>query len=266
MRQPSYPVGPVRVEHPPSRVILVGLVLSLLFHALLVWLLQQEDWLDFLKPKPPAPPMEMAMIIPPPPPPPRPQPEPQAQPLPPPPEPPQLKAAPLAEKSTAPAPRNAPIRRSEPAPPVARAPEPLPGPAVRPVPPVPVAPADMAAAVQRAPEMAQSEQDFFLRQIVTNWIIDLDAPQFRDIAVGGSYVVLPNGMLAPPFGKNDPWDMRRMVRDWDLIVSTREAQHFRTAAETFLRAMRLSQPLQLPPDFGPNPKRMTLNFRISDIQ
>ena len=77
----------------------------------------------------------------------------------------------------------------------------------------------------------------------------------------------PDGMLAPPFGKNDPWDMKLMVENWDRIANDPrpEAQAFRTAVETFLRAMRLAQPLRMPPNAQGYPKVMELNFRIGDL-
>ncbi len=123
------------------------------------------------------------------------------------------------------------------------------------------------AAGETGPAMTQSESDFFLSQIVSAWVIDFDSPRFADIRIFGRYRVLPDGMLAPPFGKNDPWDMNRMVENWDRIATDPrpEAVAFRTAVETFLRAMRLSQPLRMPPNAEGYPKVLELNFRIGDL-
>ncbi|HEX6959187.1 MAG TPA: hypothetical protein VF194_14490 [Ferrovibrio sp.] len=114
-------------------------------------------------------------------------------------------------------------------------------------------------------EMTQSESDFFLSQIVEAWVIDFRAPQFRNIQIYGNYKVLPNGMLAPPFGKNDPWDMNAMVTNWDEVENTPNAAAFRTAIETFLRAMRLAQPFKMPPNADGYPKVLSLNFRLGDL-
>jgi len=116
-------------------------------------------------------------------------------------------------------------------------------------------------------EMTQSESDFFLSQIVNTWVIDFDSPRFADIRITGVYRVLPNGMMAPPFGKNDPWDMRAMVDGWDLIANDPrpQAAAYRTALETFVRAMRLAQPLAMPPNARGYPKILHLDFRIGDL-
>lgn len=253
------------------RIILLGVVLSLLAHLLLVYLLQEEPWFRFKTQKPP--PLEITMVIPPPPPPPPPPPV-QAEPPTPPPPPPLLQAAPLAEKSVAPPAAQPQRREAAPRPRPEEAPKtadpgPRPKPLPRPTPQAPAAaplsPSEMANAVQNAPEMAQSEQDYFLQQILGYWIIDLDAPQFAHIVISGSYVVLPDGMLAPPFGKGDPFDMNVMVQNWQMLARARGMQAERTAMETFLRAMRLAQPMKLPPNFGQQPKRMTLDFRVGDL-
>lgn len=123
------------------------------------------------------------------------------------------------------------------------------------------------AAGETGPTMTQSESDFFLSQIVSAWVIDFDSPRFADIRIFGRYRVLPDGMLAPPFGKDDPWDMGRMVENWERIATDPrpEAVAFRTAVETFLRAMRLSQPLRMPPNAEGYPKVLELNFRVGDL-
>lgn len=120
---------------------------------------------------------------------------------------------------------------------------------------------------ENAQEMTQSESDFFLSQIVNTWVLDFDAPRFANIRIYGKYRVLPNGMMAPPFGKNDPWDMRAMVDGWDLIANDPrpEAAAYRTALETFLRAMRLAQPLAMPPGAQGYPKNLGLDFRVGDL-
>lgn len=120
---------------------------------------------------------------------------------------------------------------------------------------------------ENAQEMTQSESDFFLSQIVNTWVLDFDSPRFANIRIYGKYRVLPNGMMAPPFGKNDPWDMRAMVDGWDLIANDPrpEAAAYRTALETFLRAMRLAQPLAMPPGVTGYPKNLGLDFRVGDL-
>lgn len=280
-----------------NRRLWLAVVLSLLLHGLVVLLLLIEPWTWRIQPEPP--PIlaefvqpEAAKPPPAPTPPPAPPAPPQAAAAPsppierepvkpvPPPSTPQLQRAPVTE-----GPSKAPPSAGE----RARAqssekpqPAPLPdraGPSTVTAPPAQrqtqspprptgnQGPGPTGAAGQTGEAMTQSESDYFLSQIVSAWVIDFDAPQFADIRIFGRYRVLPNGMLAPPFGKNDPWDMRAMVQDWDKIAADRRPQAvaFRTAIETFLRAMRLAQPMAMPPNAEGYPKVMELNFRLGDL-
>ncbi|MFC3674156.1 hypothetical protein [Ferrovibrio xuzhouensis] len=270
-----------------------ALAASLLLHLLLVAILVAEPWTWRIA-KPPEP-QEISMVFPEAPKsaapkpaePPKPAaaekpPPAQAQPAPiplPPPSTPQLQRAPLAEKSEAPPSPGDRARRQLPSAETPQAVPPKPqtiGPGPKTAPPLKAEPQRRAEAGNRAAgagsaagptgkAMTQSESDFFLSQIVSAWVIDFDAPKFRDIQIYGQYKVLPNGMLAPPFGKNDPWDIHAMVNNWDEIARIPEAAAFRTAIETFLRAMRLAQPFHMPPDATGYPKTLQLNFRIGDL-
>lgn len=279
-----------RAQEWDNRRLWLAVALSLLLHGLVVLLLLVEPWTWRLQPEPP--PILAEFVLPPPakpeppkPEPPRPAPQvepprsaPQAEV--PPPSVPQLQKAPVAEESKAPPSTGERARQRvqqteapKPAPP--QVPRPGPGVATAPQPRPPQAqsqagnrqPGPGRAAGLPAEVMTQSESDFFLSQIVSAWVIDFDAPQFARIRIDGPYLVLPDGMLAPPFGKNDPWDMRAMVRNWPEIEALRgpEAAAFRTAMETFLRAMRLAQPFAMPPNAQGYPKILYLDFRIGDL-
>ncbi len=283
-----------RAQDWDNRRLWLALALSLLLHALVALLLIVEPWTWRIQPEPP--PILAEFVLPQPP---KPAVVPAPTPVPPPPTPrtaeespreiarpvpppsiPQLQQAPVTE-----APSTAPPSAGQKARPQASErpqPAPLPdrvGPSTTTAPPVQRprnAPAQdtgnrragpPGAAGEAGAAMTQSESDFFLSQIVSAWVIDFDAPQFADIRIFGRYRVLPDGMLAPPFGKNDPWDMRAMVENWDQISAERrpQAAAFRTAIETFLRAMRLAQPLRMPPNAEGYPKVLELNFRIGDL-
>ncbi|WP_341893916.1 hypothetical protein [Ferrovibrio terrae] len=289
-----------RAQDWDNRRLWLGVAMSLLLHGLIVLLLLVEPWTWRIQPEPPPILAEFVMPEPPKPtptpaPPPAPQPAPtQAQAPPaqqqtmtpepsrpvPPPSIPQLQRAPVTE-----APSKAPPSAGERArPQAAEKPQPAPvpdraGPSTVTAPPAqrqqqspprPTGNRDAGApgaAGATGETMTQSESDYFLSQVVSAWVIDFDAPQFADIRIFGRYRVLPNGMLAPPFGKNDPWDMRAMVENWDQIAVDRrpQAAAFRTAIETFLRAMRLAQPMRMPPNPEGYPKVLELNFRIGDL-
>ncbi|WP_298724920.1 hypothetical protein [uncultured Ferrovibrio sp.] len=266
-----------------------AVLLAVLLHALLVGVLVLQPWAWQIPAQPPQILAEFVLPEPPKPaPPPAPEPpapSPQAQPTParPAPPPPQLQRAPIAEESTsAPGAGDKATEQREPtaeeapkpeARPAQRSPEAAPRPqAPRPQPQAQRQAGNRQAGSGRAAgspgeTMTQSESDFFLSQIVAAWVIDFRAPQFRDIEIFGNYMVLPNGMLAPPFGKNDPWDMRAMINNWDEIANAEgpRATAFRTAIETFLRAMRLAQPFKMPPNAEGYPKVLRLDFRVGDL-
>jgi hypothetical protein len=198
----------------------------------------------------------------------------------PPPPPLQLTEAPIAEKS-APPPHQSPSTappREHPAPPnaphrtVASAAPQLPATSTRPdSTPVTIGrhePEEDNLPSGRSTEpAAQTVPDFILMQIAQHWLIDYRNPRYRDIVLRGTKIVLlPNGLLAPPFGKDDPWNPKAMIANYDALLVP-EAQPIRQAIETFLKAMRLAQPFRLPPDGRPNnePRVFTIYFQLGDI-
>lgn len=266
----------------------LAVFLSLLLHGLLVTMFLLEPWAWSNRP---APPQILAEFVLPEPPKPAPAPPRQRQaaatqeapPLPPA-SVPQLQRAPVTEEesksSPSPGDRARSQPRSAPEPEPQRQPRPdLQGPNRTAIPPLrqpqpqrerqagSTAPGQGRAAGAPGDTMTQSESDFFLSQIVTAWPIDFDAPQFSDIQIYGHYKMLADGTLAPPFGRNDPWDMEAMVNNWDEIADApgAKAAAYRTAIQTFLRAMRLAQPFAMPPDAEGYPKILSLNFRIGDL-
>lgn len=280
-----------RAQEWDNRRLWLAVALSLLLHGLIAVLLLVEPWTWRLQPEPP--PILAEFVLPPPP---KPEPKAEAAKPPPAPEPPKAEAppAPPLPPPSVPQLQRAPVTKESKAPPSAgdRARErPQASEAPKPAPPQPErrGPATATTPQQRPPQaqsqagsrqpgagraagapaevMTQSESDFFLSQIVPGWVIDFDSPRFKDIRIYGRYMVLPNGMLAPPFGKNDPWDLNTMIDGWDQIAydPRPQAAAMRTAMETFLRAMRLAQPFAMPPDAQGYPKVLSLNFKIGDL-
>jgi outer membrane biosynthesis protein TonB len=265
-----------------------GLGLSVLLHLILAAAFMVSPLKLFPPPTPemiievvtlpePAPPPQPLRAEPP-----RPEPAPPAvaRPLPPPPVP-QLEEAPIAERSSPPPVPVVEPPRPRPAPPaptMAR-PQPAPAPPRPAIPPVtsarpeatPVSPGGALESAgvnvqQRetgAPAVAsQSVQDFILAQIARFWIIDFQGPRFRDLELTTQFVLLPNGMLAPPFGKNDPWDLTVMAPNharWEPRVQQ--------AALTFLQAMRQAQPFHMPPDGrSDQPRVLPLHFLLGEMR
>lgn len=273
-----------------DRRLMLAALLSVVLHGLVVLLLLLEPWTWRIQPEPPPLLAEFVMPEPPkaaPPPAPAPAPPaPQAQqtlPEPPPPAPvPQLqRGAPVTDRSVAP-PSAGERNRQQSRTAEQQQPQPQdqPGPRPRAAQEPPQQRPNQAQSGNRqagpaggAPgmpgeRMTQSESDFFLSQIITLWPIDFDAPQFANIQIDGAYMVLANGMLAPPFGKNDPWDMNAMIRGWDKIAADPRPQAIalRTAMETLMRAMRNAQPMTMPPNAQGYPKILVMDFKVGDLQ
>jgi hypothetical protein len=193
-------------------------------------------------------------------------------PLVPPPPPPQLSEAPIAERSSPPpAPRPAP----QPARPRVDSPPTTALPGQRSTAALPKSDSGESAPLEAgryrpggAPAdsvASQTVQDVILKQIARHWIIDVRGPTYRDVVLTVRFKLLPDGTLAPPFGRNDPWDLQVMVRDYELMMKP-ENRMIRTTIETFLQAMREAQPFQLPPDGRSNEERvLPLSFRLGDL-
>jgi hypothetical protein len=272
-------MDPPRDRHPAA--LPTGVILSLLFHVTVALLLIYSPWAARETP-PPQFVMEVVELPKPPevkPPQPQPAPE-QPQQLPPP-EVPQLTEAPIAEKSAPP-----PQESKSPAPPRER-----PAPA-RAEPKSAAAPALRAPATSKeanavpatpgrrdqkaepqggatpAPA-SQKVQDFILMQIARLWIIDLHSPRFRDLDIGWAFVLRPDGMLEPPFGKNDPWDLTEMVdpRTYAIMKEqTDRGRFYTTVVTTFLQAVRQAQPFRVPPTEESYVNRsLPLRFHAGDL-
>jgi len=115
---------------------------------------------------------------------------------------------------------------------------------------------------KNAKPATQAFQDFILMQISRHWIIDFRGPRYRDVVLTGTEItVLPNGMLASPLNKNDPWNPAGIVSGYDQLGSAE-----RTIVDTFLQAMRLAQPFRLPPDGKDGQSRVfSIRFRLGDL-
>lgn len=192
------------------------------------------------------------------------------------PPPPQLEEAPIAERSRPPP---QPTRgRSQ-----ARTgldsagPMPVPAPAAPSAPATPKAElslgggAGITAALPRAgseneKKAAQDEKDFLLAQIMPFWLLNYRDPRYRDVTFTGQFMLQADGMLAPPFGKNDPWHPRVMIEGYDLLQGQRHESR-RLAIESFLRAVRSAQPFRLPPgvDRRNYPHPIPVFFRLGDL-
>lgn len=273
-------------RHP--KALITGVALSLALHLGIAGLLTYSPWAEQETAPPefivdvvqlPKPPKPKAPQPPPAPPSVAQAPTPPAESLPPPP-PPQLTEAPIADKSAPPphkSPSNAAPRAREE---ILHAPHRAVASAALPLPANSTKPEAMRVTIARHSAeddslpsgksegpATQALPDFILMQIAQHWLIDYRNPRYSDIVLRGTRVeLLPNGMLAPPFGKNDPWNPRAMIANYDELLAP-QAASIRQAVETFLQAMRLAQPFRMPPDGKPNdkPRFFEIYFRLGDI-
>jgi hypothetical protein len=119
------------------------------------------------------------------------------------------------------------------------------------------------SAVEEGPELTQSEQDLVLSQIMKYWHLESHSPQARGLILQAVIVVKADGTLASPLNKDDPWDPEAVLHGYAEMV--REGHSYRRETiDGFLLALRLCQPLKLPPG-GPWPRHMTLRLALDDL-
>lgn len=172
-----------------------------------------------------------------------------------PPPPPQLQPGKLAEKSAAP--KRAP-------------PSPLPPPEPH---PIGIAPPQEWAANYRSHDwveatmdkvgrVAQSEHDYLLAQILKMWRPNpsgFPAERIREATF--RVLILPNGELGGHLNRNEPWRPQDVIGGYAKMTPD-----MRRTADTFLMAIRLAQPLELPPhEAGYWPRRMEFRFNVADV-
>jgi hypothetical protein len=188
------------------------------------------------------------------------------------PPPPQLKEAPLAERS-APPPGPARERSQTQAGLGSKGPAPVPAPAAPPAPRAPKAElstgggASVTVSLPRTggeQKAAQDEKDHLLSQVIPFWLLNYRDPRYQHVVFRGHFVLRSDGMLDPPFGKNDPWQPDVMIAGYDRLVG-RQHEPQRLAIESFLRAVRAAQPFRLQPGVENYPRQVPVFFRLGDL-
>ncbi len=115
------------------------------------------------------------------------------------------------------------------------------------------------------PELTQSERDFILAQILKYWNVDLHAPQAQGLVLQGTFYVQADGTLMSPVNKDDPWNPSAVVDNYDALGRSGDSYR-RDAIDGFLLALRLCQPLQLPPGSqGPWPRKVMIRFAFDKL-
>jgi len=188
------------------------------------------------------------------------------------PPPPQLKEAPLAERSAPPPgpPQERPRAQTGTG---SKGPSPVPAPAAPPAPRAPRAElstgggAGVTVALPReggGEKARQDEKDFLLAQVLPFWLLNYKDPRYQHVIFRGHFVLRADGMLDPPFGKNDPWQPDVMIAGYDRLAG-RQHEPQRLAIESFLRAVRAAQPFRLKPGVDSYPRSVPVFFRLGDL-
>ena len=112
-------------------------------------------------------------------------------------------------------------------------------------------------------ELSQNEQDYVLSQILPYWKVDTKRPEGRGMVLEAIIEINSDGTLMYPLGRDDPWNPNGIIGNYAELVRLGYS-YKREALEGFLLALRLSQPIKVPPG-GKWPKWMKLRFAFDDL-
>jgi outer membrane biosynthesis protein TonB len=112
-------------------------------------------------------------------------------------------------------------------------------------------------------ELSQSEQDYVLSQILPFWKVDTHRPEGKGMVLEAIIEINADGTLQSPLGRNDPWNPNGIIAGYAQMARLGYS-YKREALEGFLLALRLSQPIRVPPG-GKWPKWMKLRFAFDDL-
>jgi hypothetical protein len=118
---------------------------------------------------------------------------------------------------------------------------------------------------QKKAELTQTERDFILAQIIKYWRFNYETLSETDLTLNGNVTVLANGMLAAPFNGNQPWSPETVLPQYKESIKTKN-WFAKDLLESFYLALRLSQPLDLPPGSEKTwPRLISVSFRLKDL-
>jgi len=112
-------------------------------------------------------------------------------------------------------------------------------------------------------ELSQSEQDYILGQILPFWKVDTHRPEGKGMVLEAIIEINADGTLMSPLNRDDPWNPGGVIAGYRDMVRLGYSYR-RESMEGFLLALRLSQPLRLPPG-GKWPRWMKLRFAFDDL-
>ncbi len=112
-------------------------------------------------------------------------------------------------------------------------------------------------------ELSQTEQDYILSQILPFWKVDTHRPEGKGMVLQAIIEIRADGTLMSPLNRDDPWNPAAVIVGYGDLARLGYSYR-RESMEGFLLALRLSQPLKLPPG-GKWPKWMRLRFSFDDL-
>ena len=112
-------------------------------------------------------------------------------------------------------------------------------------------------------ELSQSEQDFVLAQILPYWKVDTHRPEGKGMVLEAILEINADGTFLHPLNYHDAWNPEQVIANY-AELSRLGYSYRRQALEGFLEALRLSQPIKVPPG-GKWPKWMKLRFAFDDL-
>mgnify|MGYP001217448820 CR=1 FL=1 len=111
----------------------------------------------------------------------------------------------------------------------------------------------------------QSERDFLMAQILKYWRFNYSTPEALELVLRGNIVVMPNGMLESPFNGAQRWNPHEALPQYAVAVQTGN-EFLKQILESFYLALRMAQPLELPPNTEVSwPRRISVSFRFKDL-
>ena len=114
-------------------------------------------------------------------------------------------------------------------------------------------------------ELTQNERDIILAQIIKYWRFNFASEAADDLTLNGTVFVLPDGMLASPFNGHEPWNPQKAMPQYDETVKIGNT-FMSNLMSSFYTALRLAQPLELPPSTkGTWPRKISISFRFKDL-
>ncbi len=117
--------------------------------------------------------------------------------------------------------------------------------------------------VEAIGEATQSERDQILSQVLPLWQRPAGLVVGAHTTVRLRVLVLADGTLGPPFAAGAAWNPARAIVNYAAMPP---GDPWRKALENLYLALRLAQPLKLPPALlAKAPVTAILDFRVADV-